>query len=160
MENTGVHLAPPVEAPHAQGHDAMAQPVPFWDIPTLPGAGALRSTADDMLLFLAANLVDQGPPICEALGRTHEVRTPDIAANLSMALGWLVDQRFSDRPIVWHNGGTGGFHSFIGLDRVGRRAVVVLTNGTQSIDDIGFHLLDDRIPLSPPEPLRGGESSP
>ncbi len=155
MENTGIDLAPPVGAPLAQGHDALGDPTPFWDIPTLAGAGALRSTADDMLLFLAANLTTDGPPVSVSLRRTHEIRLPDVAPGLSMALGWLVNVRFPDRPIVWHNGGTGGFHSFIGLDLAGRHAVVVLTNGTQSVDDIGFHLLDDRNPLSPPEPLGG-----
>jgi len=122
MGDTGIDLAPPVSAPFAQGHGVRGQPVQNWDIPTLTGAGALRSTANDMLLFAAA---------------------------------WLVNQRFPDRPLVWHNGGTGGFHSFIGLDETRRRAVVVLTNATQSIDDIGFHLLDSRHPLSPPEPLEG-----
>ena len=155
MENTGIHLAPPADGPFAQGHNMIAQPVPSWDFLTLPGAGALRSTTYDMLLFAAANLVEDGPEISSALHRTHEIRASNIAGNLSMALGWLVDQRFPERPIIWHNGGTGGFHSFIGLDKVSHRAVVVLTNGAQSIDDIGFHLLDPRNPLTPPEPLGG-----
>ncbi|MGD2123689.1 MAG: serine hydrolase domain-containing protein [Gemmatimonadota bacterium] len=155
MDDTGIHLAPPAVAPFAQGHNALAEPTPNWDFPTLPGAGALKSTARDMLTFLAANLVDEEGPIFMALRRTHEVRIPDIQPGLSMALGWLVNKRFEDRPVIWHNGGTGGFHSFIGLDPMGRKGVVVLTNGTQSIDDIGFHLLDSRSPLSPPEPLGG-----
>jgi CubicO group peptidase (beta-lactamase class C family) len=160
MGNTGIDLAPPVSAPFAQGHGIRGQPAQNWDFPTLTGAGALRSTAYDMLLFAAANLVDDGPEICAVLARTHEIRVPNIANNLSMALAWLVNQRFPDRPIVWHNGGTGGFHSFIGLDETRRRAVVVLTNATQSIDDIGFHLLDSRHPLVPPEPLGGSRAAP
>ena len=130
MKDTGIHLSPPVGVPFAQGHDAQAEPVPLWDFPTLPGAGALRSTANDMLLFLAANLSSDEGPIFDALRRTHEVRAPDVAPGLSMALGWLVNERNPDRPIIWHNGGTGGFHSFIGFDPSGGRAVVVLTNGT------------------------------
>jgi CubicO group peptidase (beta-lactamase class C family) len=159
MNETGIELAPPLGAPFAQGHGPTAQPVGNWDIPTLAGAGALRSTLYDMLLFAAANLTTTGSEISLLLQRTQVVRRQRIADDLSMALGWLVSQRFPDRPIVWHNGGTGGFHSFIGLDRSARQAVVILTNGTQSIDDIGFHLLDARSSLSPPEPLgdpRGG----
>lgn len=153
MKDTGILLSPALGFPFAQGHNAQAEPVPLWDIPTLPGAGALRSTANDMLLFLAANLSSDEEPIFAALRRTHEVRVPDVAPGLSMALGWLVNMRNPDRPIIWHNGGTGGFHSFIGFDPSSNRGIVVLTNGTQTIDDIGFHLLDDRNPLSPPEPL-------
>jgi hypothetical protein len=48
---------------------------------------------------------------------------------------------------VWHNGGTGGFHSFCGFDPVSRTGVVVLANSTEDIDDIGFHLLDASLPL-------------
>jgi len=153
MENTGIDLAPPLGAPSAQGHGMMAQPVGNWDFPTFTGAGGLRSTLYDMLLFASANLVDSGSQPSSVMHRTHEIRVPYVARGLSMGLGWLVSQRFPDRPIVWHNGGTGGFHSFIGLDKDGHRAVVVLTNGIQSIDDIGFHLLDSRSPLSPPDPL-------
>jgi len=152
MDQTGFDLAPPVNAPFAQGHGPDGQPVPSWDIPTLAGAGALRSTTADLLVFAEANLGPAPAPVHEALDATHRIRIPDIAPGLSMAMGWLVNQRFPERPIVWHNGGTGGFHSFLGLDESGHRAVVVLTNGTESIDDIGFHLLDPRNPLSPPDP--------
>jgi CubicO group peptidase (beta-lactamase class C family) len=153
MRETGIDMALPEGAPIAQGHGATAQPVPGWEMPTLAGAGALRSTALDMLDFAAANIHSEGHPLSEVLRTTHEVRMPGVAEGLSMCMGWLLNQRHPDRPILWHNGGTGGFHSFIGLDQQNGRAVVVLTNGIQSIDDIGFHLLDDRSPLSPPPPL-------
>ena len=40
----------------AVGHTRRGRPVPPFEIPALPGAGALRSTAIDMLRFLEANL--------------------------------------------------------------------------------------------------------
>ena len=40
----------------AIGHDSSLRRVENWDLPTLAGAGALRSTAHDLLNFLAANL--------------------------------------------------------------------------------------------------------
>jgi CubicO group peptidase (beta-lactamase class C family) len=49
--------------------------------------------------------------------------------------------------IVWHNGGTGGYRSYLGLDKAHRRAVVVLTNSANGVDDIGRHLLDPTLPL-------------
>lgn len=39
----------------AQGHDTPLHAVPGWDLPTLAGAGALRSTAIDMMRFLDAS---------------------------------------------------------------------------------------------------------
>ena len=50
--------------------------------------------------------------------------------------------------MVWHNGGTGGYHSFIGFDPKARRGVVVLSNSANDIDDIGRHLLVSQYPLA------------
>src|SRR4030095_12775138 len=36
----------------ATGHNQALKPVPNWDLPTLAGAGALRSTVNDMLKFV------------------------------------------------------------------------------------------------------------
>ena len=62
MTHTGVTLSPWMEGHLIAGHDERGDEVPLWDLPTLAGAGALRSTAADLLLFLAANLeTDRGP---------------------------------------------------------------------------------------------------
>jgi hypothetical protein len=44
--------------------------------------------------------------------------------------------------MVWHNGGTGGYRSFIGLDLERRRAVVVLSDVAVSVDDFATELLE------------------
>ncbi|MBD1865525.1 beta-lactamase family protein [Trichocoleus sp. FACHB-46] len=54
MHDTGIELTTEQQARFATGHNILAQPVPYWDFPTL--AGALRSTANDLLKFLGANL--------------------------------------------------------------------------------------------------------
>jgi CubicO group peptidase (beta-lactamase class C family) len=46
-----------------------------------------------------------------------------------------------------HNGGTGGYRSFIGYDPARRAGVVVLSNSAGDVDDIGLHLLNPRFPL-------------
>jgi len=40
------------EEASAVGHNDRMAPVPNWDLPALAGAGALRSTANDLLNFL------------------------------------------------------------------------------------------------------------
>ena len=50
--------------------------------------------------------------------------------------------------IIWHNGGTGGFASFMGLRPDTGEGVVVLSNASyRGVDSIGFHLLDSDNPL-------------
>ncbi|HEX7552498.1 MAG TPA: serine hydrolase domain-containing protein, partial [Geothrix sp.] len=56
MKSTGVTLTPEMKTRLAVGHDGTLSPVANWDIPTLAGAGALRSDADDLLTFLAGTL--------------------------------------------------------------------------------------------------------
>lgn len=44
MQHTGITLTPWMQQHLAKGHDASGRVVPNWDLPTLAGAGALRST--------------------------------------------------------------------------------------------------------------------
>jgi CubicO group peptidase (beta-lactamase class C family) len=52
---------------------------------------------------------------------------------------------------MWHNGGTGGFRSFVGYNPTTRVGVVALANASTPVgtDDIGRHLLDPATPLLP-----------
>jgi len=69
---------------------------------------------------------------------------------MRIGLGWHIRQAPDGRRIVWHNGGTGGYHSWAGYDPTRRVGVVVLTNSTENIDDIGLKLLDPTRRLAPP----------
>jgi len=53
------------------------------------------------------------------------------------------------RGIVWHNGGTGGYHSFVGFDPDRRRGVVILCNTASDVDDLGFAVLNPDARLRP-----------
>ena len=144
MKSTVVTLTPELRTRLAKGH-GLAGEVPNWDIPTLAGAGALRSTARDMVTFLAANLELGESFLHEAMKMTHTPRR-DAMGKHRVALGWHV--RVSDElSIVWHNGGTGGYRSFAGFDAARKLGVVVLTNTFHSVDQLGFHILDASVPI-------------
>lgn len=53
---------------------------------------------------------------------------------------WIVVEH-KGRDITWHNGKTGGFSSFVGLDRAGGRGVAVVRASTRSVDHVAFALL-------------------
>lgn len=149
MSDTAVTLRPGLRSRLAVGHDGSGRPVSNWDIPTLAGAGALRSTVKDMLKFLEANLAVSGP-LSPALRTTHAPRQSLGAAGWSIGLGWHLRSAHG-LEIVWHNGQTGGYHSFIGFDSKSGKGVVILHNSAADIDDIGFHLIDARFPLTKPQ---------
>jgi serine-type D-Ala-D-Ala carboxypeptidase/endopeptidase len=147
MNDTHIVLPSASRARLTPGHDRAGTPVANWDLPTLAGAGALRSTVNDMLRFAAANLEETGP-LAKAFKSSHTVRRPTTLAETSIGLAWHV-RRTSEGEIVWHNGGTGGYHSFLGLDQKAKTAVVMLHSSANAHDDLGFHLLDPRFPLAP-----------
>ncbi len=149
MKSTRITLSPETKTRLATGHNAELAPVPNWDLPTLAGAGALRSSANDMLAFLAANLGYTESPLTPAMAAMLKVRLPTGHPGLEIALGWHVRTR-DGVEIVWHNGGTGGYRSFVGYDPKARTGVVVPSNTSISADDIGCHLLDANHPLTKP----------
>ena len=154
MTETAITLTPAMRARLAPGHDGEGHVVPNWDLPTLAGAGALRSTAGDLLTFLVANLDSAATPLSRTLVQTHVERQATGDPNLKIGLAWHILTRPAGK-IVWHNGGTGGYRSFIGFDPARCIGVVVLcNNGNENVDDIGFHLLDETFPLRAPPPRR------
>jgi serine-type D-Ala-D-Ala carboxypeptidase/endopeptidase len=149
MGSTVVTLSPALKQRLAAGHDAQRTPVPNWDIPTLAGAGALRSTADDMLTFLAAQLGLSSSRLDKAMAAALAIRRDTGNPRMQIALGWHIITSATGTEIIWHNGGTGGYRSFVGLHRQAKRGVVVLSNMSTpaGADDIGRHLLDASFPL-------------
>lgn len=147
MNDTAIELTSPMKARLATGHNQNLKPVANWDIPTLAGAGALRSTVNDLLKFVAANLGLTKSPLAVAMQNAHQPQHETGTPGLEVGLGWHILKRF-DTEIVWHNGGTGGYHSFVGFIKAKRKGVVVLSNSTNDIDDIGRHLLESQYPLA------------
>lgn len=138
MWSTGITLSDEMKTRFAVGHDATMQRVAYWDLPTLAGAGALRSTVNDMLTFVGANLGYVKSPLAPAMAAMLAVHRPTGTPGLEIGLGWHI-LTHDGHEIVWHNGGTRGFRSFIGFERKTGAGVVVLSNAETSagIDDIG-----------------------
>ena len=151
MRDTGIRLSSSMKQRMATGHNAMLAPVANWDFPTLAGAGALRSSADDMLTFLEAFLGYRESPLAPAMKAMLEVSRPVSVSTtgFGIGLGWNILGE-----IVWHDGGTGGFRSFVGYDPKARVGVVALSNALtlSGVDDISIHLLNPKAPLANLDP--------
>jgi serine-type D-Ala-D-Ala carboxypeptidase/endopeptidase len=130
------------------GHTRRGRPVPRFEIPALGGAGALRSTAADMLRFLRANLDPASTPLAAQLEAIQQPRHR-MGRRMEVGLGWLIfrppDQ---SGPVLWHNGGTAGFRSFVAAVPGAGPAVVVLSNSARSVDRLGLRLVKELSTLT------------
>jgi serine-type D-Ala-D-Ala carboxypeptidase/endopeptidase len=154
MSHTAITLTPWMKEHLALGHDEAGNVVANWDLPALAGAGAIRSTTIDMLKFVDANLHPERGALERAMAFAHQERNP-IGPGTSIGLNWMVQHAGPD-TIVWHDGGTGGYRTFVGIEPGKKTGVVIMTNTTGAgADDIGFHLLDPSLPLAPkPAPVK------
>jgi len=153
MKDTRIQLSQEQRSRFAQGYVDGA-PVKHWELSVLEGAGALRSTAKDMIRFLSANLGLSESSLSKILSGAWKDRYDTQDPDLFVSLGWHVWTKHGV-TIVWHNGGTGGFRSFCGFRPDQKIGVVVLTNSQSSdyspsvIDQIGLHLLEPKYELQP-----------
>jgi len=167
MVDSGITLGDPQRSRLAPAHDGKGKPTSNWDIPTLAGAGALRSTVQDMLAFLAAQL----QPPAGLLGRAIEnsqsaqrsqavkISFPErllrrlggnkedyVLFTDGIALGWMIGSLGAGGPqVYWHNGATGGYRAFVGVVPQQQAAVVALHNcGPRELDMIlARYCIDD-----------------
>ena len=139
MPDTAVELTPALRERLATGHDGRLQPVANWDLPVLAGAGALRSTVNDLLTFLEANLALRESPLHQAMELARTPQQTDPALDMDIALGWIIATE-GDRDFVWHNGATGGYASFIGFDAEAGEGIVILSNSQLSVDNLAYRL--------------------
>lgn len=117
------------------GRTRRGRPAAPWTGEGLGPAGGIRSTLGDLGRFAAA-LADGSAPGVAALQPTASFAGPAVR----IGDAWLTTT-VRGRAITWHNGGTGGWRSFVGVDRSAGRAAVVVRATTTSVDRVGMDLL-------------------
>jgi serine-type D-Ala-D-Ala carboxypeptidase/endopeptidase len=103
-------------------------------------AGALLSTPNDVLTFVAASLNASGP-LASLFAETHSSRGSTGVRGDGIGLGWRIRES-GPRQIFWSSGAAGGHHAFMAVEPAARRGVVVLRTQMVSGDDIGFSVLE------------------
>lgn len=144
--DTTITLFPAQKTRIAQGFDINGEKTPLWDLGTLAGSGALRSTAKDMAKFVKYLLDLEKSSLLEVFNESEKTQFT-VNPQTKIGLGWHILQQNPDKEIIWHNGGTGGFSSFLAFSKTEKRGVVVLSNSAENIDDIGLYILDSSNPL-------------
>lgn len=140
----------------AAGHDPKLTPMPPLDVGIFAPAGALRSTAKDLLSFLIAVLPNSRSPLQSAAQLLLSIRRPAPAVGGEQALGW--DVVTGTDPFFAKDGVTAGQAASIVLDAPKQTGVVVLSNalpanlqlppsGGVGAADLARHLIRPALPL-------------
>ena len=112
----------------AHGHDRHLVPTPLSDdIPTLAGAYAAKSTANDLTVLLEACLGRRQTPLEPAVRRLLETRRPTGLPGHEVGLGWFISSNDNDE-IAWKSGVNRGFNAFIGFSMSRHRGSIALSN--------------------------------
>jgi CubicO group peptidase (beta-lactamase class C family) len=140
MSDTFVTASPEQLARFVPGHDQFHGPATQWNSDALAGAIALRSTAQDMLTYLVANLhPEQIKPkedspsaatLPTAIRQSLEPRA-GLSPGMQIALGWLYQTETGN---YWHNGATAAYSSYAFFNPKGDYAAVVLLNTSPGVD--------------------------
>lgn len=118
------------------GRSRAGRPREPWTGEAIAPAGGLRASVTDMARLTGA-LLDGTAPGIAAL---DPIAT--FGRNTCIGAAWITCEH-AGREITWHNGGTGGFRSWLGLDRQAGIGVALLTATSASVDRHGFTLLTD-----------------
>ena len=94
------------------------------------GAGVLKSTSKDLLLYAEANLTPPDNTLGRAIVLTHQKSYSDDYEEDGLAWIFLKSQGNTNKRILWHNGGTGGFNSWLYINEQNNSALVILFNSS------------------------------
>ncbi len=106
-----------------KGLDESGKEVANWDFDVLAGAGGILSNVTDLSKFVNAQFQASNKEL--ALTR---VLTFTINEKNKMGLGWVILKSKTDKDIYFHNGGTGGYSSSMGINMKNKNSVIILSN--------------------------------
>jgi CubicO group peptidase (beta-lactamase class C family) len=157
MHNTFIDVPAELESRMARGHDEDLKPTPDLEIPALAGAGALRSTVNDLVKYVSANTgltPSELKPLMQDMQVIRHHGTSYEWGNTAMP--WI-DQTVYSPPgseLLGHGGGTGGFAAFIGFDKLQHRGIVILSNQERIHSSVlGWRILQ-HAPLDHLDPVK------
>ena len=138
MNGTAITLSDALKSRLAKGHIG-GKEINLEFVPEeIQGAGALYSTANDLLKYLAANIGLIHTSINDIIQATHQIRHeyPQAPSHFSSAsnkslsasyvdLGWFIDTNLGTE-VIQHSGGIDGYSSFVGFNPTKQEGVVLL----------------------------------
>lgn len=155
MKDTSIDLSTEQKRRFCHGYSMRGAPKTHRRLGFMAPAGGLRSSVDDLSTFLrqaaaeTPHILSRQLKACMVVRQRwptdylSKLRSQPALSGLRSAgvgLGWLV-YALGDKSLAWHSGGTRGFSSFIGLERVSKTGVILLANTNGDITDGGIRAL-------------------
>ncbi|WP_434992266.1 serine hydrolase domain-containing protein [Arthrobacter sp. Ld5] len=119
-----------------QGASRLGRLVEPWVGEALAPAGGIRASVST-IGGLLRSILDHTAP-----GLTALRPVADFSPGVRIGVAWITVP-YRGRTITWHNGATGGFSSWIGIDREAGVGVAVLSARHGAVDRPGFRLLEE-----------------
>ena len=141
MDDTAVTLTKEQEQSRAMPHTQLGTPISPWDFDVLAACGGVKSTTSDLLLYLAANMGQlpvKDETLAQGMESAQQVWFDD--GSTCIGLGFLHGSA-GGREMLWHNGATGGYRSFIGFVPETGTGVAVLCNSAIDVDSVAVQIL-------------------
>lgn len=143
MVDTRMQLSEEQQQRLADGVSSFRLKASPWTFGCLEGCGALRSTVRDLLAYVEANLGRRETDLKAAFQMAHQPWRETRREGESIGLCWIRKKPPSEnRTVVWHNGGTGGYRSFVAFVPETNVGVVVLSTSTNFVDAVGVAILE------------------
>lgn len=152
MRHTRITLTREMSRHLVEGHDLGMKPTELWTWPAMPGAGCVRSTANDLTMFVKACLGFTRTRLSPALAKLTQNQRPTPLPGTNAGMGWYVTSSADDQ-IVWKSGLSMGCNTFMGYSQRRRRGAVLLGNFLwQPLDagtiSMGVKLIEAEFPGS------------
>jgi serine-type D-Ala-D-Ala carboxypeptidase/endopeptidase len=144
MIDTRIELTADEAARQAQGYGPSGNPRPHTNVtwPAFNGAGALRSTMDDLMRYLGYNMGAMQSPLDSLLPELQKRWHHGGRPNTWVGLAWqMVPMHGTDHTIIWKNGAASGFFTYIGFAKDSQTGVVVFANHKAPVGRVGVRIL-------------------
>ena len=151
LNDTRVYLSDNQKSRLATGHSSKGRVTAHWHFQSMAPAIGLKSSANDLLAFVANNLKTNDPKVASAFEQVQQSQVETYQKKLGrlgyMGYGWFTStlNEATNLPVQWVNGGTGGFRAFIGFNKDTQSGVVVLSNSANEVDELGFLFLEGLV---------------
>lgn len=140
MHNSSITVADSTQ--FAKGYTIAGLEAPIWQFQSFAASEGVKSTAGDLLKFLACNLGKTQPDLAASFSHNHipHIKT-ELNKNAWAANGWHLVKRKKYYDLLMHGGATSGQRAFIGFVKETQTGVVLLSNSEYRTDGLGFLIL-------------------